>query len=146
MYTPAVLCTKIAIVLFYRRIFSPQHRSAFDKTLRAFIVILCCFYIATGLVKIWGCNPRPRIWNKSVPGKCLNVAAVLDTSGLFNLLTDVIILLIPVKAVWNMQLSAKRKAGVVGVFTLGLTYKPSFLFSREVNLPTITKSTQCTCV
>ena len=90
-----------------------------------FIVVLCCFYAATGLVKIWGCTPRARIWDKSIPGTCLNVAAVLNTSGLFNLMTDVIILLIPVKAVWSMQLSAKKKIGVVGVFTLGLTYMPS---------------------
>ena len=121
VYIPAVLFTKMAIILFYRRIFSPQHRNAFDRSLRALIVVLCCFYFATGIVKIWQCNPRAKIWDKSLPGTCLNASTVLDTSGLFNLLTDVIILLIPIKAVWNMRLSPKRKAGVVAVFTLGLS-------------------------
>ena len=125
VYNPAVLFTKIAIILFYRRIFSPQHRSAFDIGLRVFVIILCCFYIATGVVKIWECNPRARIWDKSIPGTCLNAAVVLDTSGLYNVLTDVIILLVPVKAVWSMHLAPRRKVGVIGVFTLGLTYLPS---------------------
>lgn len=128
VYIPAVLGTKVAIILFYRRIFSPQHRGVFDKSLRLLVVILCCFYFANGVVKIWGCRPRARIWNKSIPGTCLDVAIVLDTSGLFNLLTDVIILLIPVKAVWNMRLSTRKKAGVIGVFTLGLMYTSVFSY------------------
>ena len=121
-YAPAMLCTKVAVLLLYRRVFSPQRRSFFDIGLRLFITVLCLFYVSTALVKIWECNPRPRIWNKSIRGTCLDNSRVLETSGVFNLVTDIIILLVPVKAVWNMQLNTRRKVGVVLVFTVGLTY------------------------
>lgn len=117
-----MLCTKVAILLLYRRVFSPLAQGLFEKTIRLFITILCLFYVATFFVKIFLCVPRARIWNKSVPGTCLDNAAVLNTNGIFNLLTDVIILLIPLKAVWNLQLDRRRKIGVVMVFTLGFLY------------------------
>ena len=116
-----MLSTKLALLLLYRRIFSPQHRSVFDVTLRLLIAVLSCFYFATAVVKIWQCNPRARIWNKSIAGTCLDTSAILDTSGVFNLVTDVILLLVPVKAVWSMQMNQRKKIGIVLVFTMGLT-------------------------
>lgn len=121
-YAPAMLCTKIAILLLYRRVFSPLRQSNFDLTLRIFMAILCLFYTATFFVKIWTCVPRVRIWDKSIPGKCLDAPAVLNTNGIWNLLTDIIILLIPMRAVWNLQLDTKRKIGITLVFTLGCLY------------------------
>ncbi len=90
--------------------------------LRVFIGVLVGFYLATTLVKIWECNPREKIWNTSIPGRCVNVSSLLNTSGLFNSITDVMILLVPVKFVWNLQLSRRQKVGVVAVFTIGFWY------------------------
>ena len=117
-----MLCTKLAILLLYRRIFLPLRGGFFDWLLRLFMLILGLFYFATTIVKIWECSPRARIWNKSIPGTCVNVSSLLNTSGLFNMVTDVLILLVPVKSVWNLQMTRKRKLGVVLVFTVGLTY------------------------
>lgn len=64
--------------------------------------------------------PRATIWDKSIPGTCINTSILLDTSGLFNTVTDVIMLLLPVKAVWSLKLKFKQKVLVVGVFTFGL--------------------------
>lgn len=90
------------------------------------IILLCGFYLATTLVKIWECTPRERIWNKSVSGKCVNVTALISASGLFNTVTDVIILLMPIKGVWTLQTTYKRKIGVVLVFTVGFMYVATF--------------------
>lgn len=86
------------------------------------MAILVLFYLATFLVKIWECNPRERIWDRSIPGKCVNVSSLLNVSGLFNTLTDIMILLIPIKSVWNLNMTTKRKVGVVAAFTVGFTY------------------------
>ena len=85
------------------------------------MAVCCLFYIATTLVKIWECTPREKIWNKIVQGDCVNIATLLNTSGLFNTITDILILLVPVKAVWNLQMRKKKKLGVVLIFTVGLT-------------------------
>ena len=122
VYAPTILAAKLAILYIYRRVFVPRRWGIFDWTLRIFMVILIFFYLATFLVKIWECNPRERIWDRSIPGKCVNVSSLLNASGLFNTLTDIIILLIPVKSVWNLNMTTKRKVGVVGAFTVGFTY------------------------
>ena len=71
-------------------------------------------------MKIFECNPRAKIFNSKLPGKCVDVPMLLNTSGLFNTLTDFIILLLPVKAVWNMNMKRQKKVIVVLVFTFGL--------------------------
>ena len=37
----------------------------------------------------------------------------------FNILLDVFILVLPLFVIWTLQLSPKRKAGLVGIFMLG---------------------------
>ncbi|KAL8685188.1 MAG: hypothetical protein Q9224_005921 [Gallowayella concinna] len=91
----------------------------FDWVLRSFIAVLTGFYVATTFVKIWECSPRERIWNNSVPGRCVEIPNLLNTSGLFNTITDLVILLLPIKLVWNLQTSIRQKVGIVAVFTLG---------------------------
>lgn len=55
-------------------------------------------------------------------GICINIPVFLTAIGVFNTITDVIILLLPVKAVWSMTLPFHKKVIVVLVFTFGLAY------------------------
>lgn len=119
-YAPVILCTKLTVLLLYRRVFLPHRGSVFDNVLRAFMVICSVYYLTTIIVKIWECTPRAKIWNQSIEGTCINVAALLDTDGVFNTLSDFIILLVPVKALWKLQMKTARKIQVVLLFTVGL--------------------------
>lgn len=119
VYAPVILGTKIAIILLYRRVFLPHKGGSFDWFLRLFIIILTIFYLSTMCVKIWECSPREKIWNASIPGHCVNVSSLLNASGLFNCITDIMMLLIPVKSVWRLHMSLRQKVGVVAIFTVG---------------------------
>ena len=103
----------------YRRIFSPQKKSRVDRAIRLFILILTLFYVAITLAKIFECTPRSKIWNQQKPGRCVNIPNLLNASGAFNTLTDILLLLIPVKVSWNLNTTVKRKVGVVLLFTFG---------------------------
>lgn len=83
------------------------------------MAILIAFYLATTLVKIFECQPRERIWDVSVPGHCINIPSLLNTSGVFNGATDMLLLLVPVKSVWRLHMSAKKKLQVAAIFTFG---------------------------
>ena len=104
------------------RVFSPRRWDKFDTSVRGFMFIIFAFYFATSIAKICQCIPRWRIWGKSVPGRCVSLPALLGTSGLFNIISDVGILLVPLKGVWNLQMSPKRKLMIYAVFTVGLMY------------------------
>jgi len=119
-YGIEIMVTKLTILCIYRRVFVPHRWSVFDIVLRAFEAILIMFYFAITCVKIWECHPRARIWNKALPGTCVDVSKLLNTSGLFNFITDVLILLVPVKSVWNLKMTRKRKVQVVLIFTFGM--------------------------
>ncbi|KAL9602062.1 MAG: hypothetical protein Q9219_002058 [cf. Caloplaca sp. 3 TL-2023] len=104
------------------------------------------FYVATTLVKVWECIPRERIWNKDVQGHCISVSSLLNTSGIFNSATDIMILLVPIKSVWRLQMSTARKVGVAAIFTVGFlcarvqhdwfcgTFEDKFIFRCDLEL------------
>ena len=94
--------------------------SPFDISIVFLIVLMILFYTATSIVKIWECVPRAKIFDPSIPGSCIDTPRLLNISGFFNTATDVIIVLLPVKAVWNMNMSFRKKVYVVLVFTFGL--------------------------
>ena len=119
IYGPAIGCTKVSILLLYRRTFSVQKQSRFDRGIRLFIVFLTLFYITNTFLKIYQCAPRARIWDKRVEGTCLDLGSVLTASGAFNAVTDVLLLLIPIRVSWNLNTSKKRKVGMVLLFTFG---------------------------
>jgi hypothetical protein len=109
-------------LMLYRRVFIPPRRGIFDITLRVLECVLVMFYVSITIVKFSQCTPREKIWNRKLPGKCINVNNLLNVSGMFNFLTDVLILLIPVKSVWNLQMKTKRKLQIVAIFTVGAVY------------------------
>ncbi|MCJ1269460.1 hypothetical protein MMC22_009352 [Lobaria immixta] len=119
-YGLTIMCTKLAILLLYRRVFLPQRWSAFDVAIRLLMLIICLFYIATTAAKIWECTPRPRIWDKSIEGTCIKAPSLLNASGLFNTISDVLILLVPVRSVWKLNIDTARKVACVLLFTVGL--------------------------
>jgi hypothetical protein len=116
----ALFFAKVAVLQLYRRVFSPHRFGFFDICILSLSVIIFMFHAATTIVKIFECNPREKIYNPRVEGKCIDIPLLLTTIGIFNLSTDVLILLLPVKAVWTMNLPFKKKMIVVLVFTFGL--------------------------
>ncbi|KAH9907936.1 hypothetical protein F4778DRAFT_719706 [Xylariomycetidae sp. FL2044] len=121
LYGVDVCIAKLAVLWLYRRILSPVRWSPFDITVSTLIVILTSFYAAITMAKIWACIPRAKVFDPSIPGTCIDIPALFTVSGLFNTITDVVILLLPIKVVWNMNMNLKKKVTVVLVFTFGLT-------------------------
>ena len=119
-YGVAAAFTKCAILSLYLRVFSPRRWSPLDTAVRSFIVIICLFYFSITVAKICQCIPREGIWDKSVSATCVNLVALLDASGLFNIISDICILLVPLKGVWSLQMSRMRKIGIYCIFTVGI--------------------------
>ena len=119
-YAVAICMTKLAVLWLYRRVFSPQRNNAFDSTILSLIIIFISYYGSTILVKIFECSPRSKIADKTIPGTCINLSMLINADGVFNTITDVIILLLPIKAVWKLNIKKQKKVIVILVFTFGL--------------------------
>ena len=132
MYSLVICIAKVAVLCLYRRVFSPRRWSLFDLSIVALIVIMVIFYTITCFVKIFECTPREKIYNPSIPGTCLSSYAIIGASGIFNTVTDVLILLLPVRAVWNLKTTLGKKIVVVLAFTFGFWYVNSVMsFTSE---------------
>jgi hypothetical protein len=110
---------KVSLLMLYRRVFIPPRRGAFDIILRVLECVLVMFYVSITIVKFAQCTPREKIWNRKLAGKCVDGNLLLMVSGMFNFITDVLILLIPVKSVWKLQMKTKMKLQIVAIFTVG---------------------------
>jgi hypothetical protein len=114
--------TKLAILWLYRRVFSPVRWSKFDIAIVTLIIVIFGFYSTTSLVKIFECRPREKIWNRTIPGTCVEMKIILNVSGAFNTVTDYLILLLPIHAVWKLHMDQLKRILVVLAFTFGLWY------------------------
>lgn len=119
-YGVTICFVKLTILRLYRRVFSPVRHGLFDVAIVALVVFTVGFYLATNLAKIFQCTPREKIWVSGLPGSCIDISTLLNVSGIVNTVTDFVILLLPIKAISNLNLVARKKVTVVLVFTFGL--------------------------
>ena len=122
LYSPTLLLIKESILLQYLRVFVPYRKdnSLLYWTIMALMWIVFMFYSSLFLVSIFGCWPRSKISNPLVPGKCVDANMVYLVGGCFNMITDILILCVPISPVWRLQLQRKRKVLLIAVFGTGL--------------------------
>jgi hypothetical protein len=118
-YYPAGACARIGIVLFYRRIFCTPVTPHFQHISSAIMVFLGLYGIATTLTESMACLPGVSDWDHSVPGRCINYTNFFIAAASLECVFDVIIICLPLFEVLKLQLSWKRKVGVLLIFLLG---------------------------
>ncbi len=82
-----------------------------------------CWFVPVFLEEIPLCRPFAFNWNPSIEGgRCDNRPAAYLAAGIINLLTDLMVLCLPVPMVWNLQLPRRRKIALSTVFGAGFVY------------------------
>lgn len=101
LYFGSVNIPKLAILALYRRLFP-------KKGIRIVIHILMGVLIAQTISIVIAahaaCKPSTANWNPTLPGTvCIDKEALFIWSSLPNILTDIIMLTLPIRIVWNLQ-------------------------------------------
>jgi hypothetical protein len=113
----AITIPKLAVIDVYLRIF--QIRWA-----RWVFIITACVIAASGaavaLGTVFQCRPVRFSWDHSIPGgKCSDLKALFNYLFIPNVVTDVVLLVVPLPIIVGLQLSWSVKSGVVAVFLSG---------------------------
>ncbi|ROV94600.1 hypothetical protein VPNG_09203 [Cytospora leucostoma] len=116
IYVPALMTTKISILLLYRRIF-PSHK--FRMVLWCVGGFILAFAITGTFLQIFQCIPIEAIWYTDLARRCVNISADYIAMGTINIVTDVVVLCLPMPQLWRLQMSRTRKAQLMGMFLLG---------------------------
>lgn len=123
LYSPTIVFVKLAILLQYLCLLAParQINPVMFVTARVMIAVILVYYTISTCVTTFACNPRERIWNPLITEyKCLdNTIGILFTC-LFNIVSDLIILALPSRAVWKLKIPLKKRISIILLFATGL--------------------------
>ena len=117
MYLPAVLFPKLAILAIYLRIFT---KASHRITCWVLISVLIANYVGTTVAGFFICIPLEYLWNPTIPGgRCFNINAWFRWSSLANIVTDAVMLILPLPMIQKLHTSKKIKMGLYITFATG---------------------------
>lgn len=121
IYSPTTAAAKLSALFQIKRIFAVATHNLVWWVVVVSIVMNCIFYLGLGLSYVFECWPREKIWDVTgtVAGKCVNGNSSNLAAGILNLISDTEALLLPLWAIWHMQMPIKRKLSVYAVFGVG---------------------------
>ncbi|KAJ9203231.1 hypothetical protein DTO166G4_6113 [Paecilomyces variotii] len=119
VYILTQLLIKLSFLTFYLRVLSgsPAYR----------LMVFCAMgFTLAQTVAVWlfyglQCIPLGTFFNPSAypEGHCIPTPLTLYIPASLNVLTDLIIYLLPIYPVWTLQMSKKRRLGLIFCFTIG---------------------------
>ncbi|KAF2798544.1 hypothetical protein K505DRAFT_209789, partial [Melanomma pulvis-pyrius CBS 109.77] len=112
LYATAITSSKLSILAFLWRIFSP---TTMRFWLVGIVAIAVCWQITVVFAFIFVCVPVQAFWDLSITDrKCLDIYKMYLGISFPNMLTDFAITLLPIPYVWMLHISTKQKI-MVGV-------------------------------
>ncbi|KAF9700165.1 hypothetical protein EKO04_001959 [Ascochyta lentis] len=120
LYVAVQIFSKVAILAFYSRLF-PDFIRWFRWSVRGMVAFMFVHGFVFFLLVVFQCWPVRSIWDKTVTdAKCLPVSAVIGFTGAaLSIVEDIIILLLPLPVVWKLQMSIRKKIGVILLISVG---------------------------
>ena len=116
---------KLSLLLFLYHVFHVDKRFRITAWITG--IVLVVWSVVTILMAIFACRPVSASWNLKLymdPRTVCKPKAydVLNIYGFCNVVTDVLLIFMPVPLIWNMQTNRRKKIGVVLVFATGSLY------------------------
>ncbi|EGR46952.1 uncharacterized protein TRIREDRAFT_122795 [Trichoderma reesei QM6a] len=130
LYKVATCLTKSSLGMLYLRIF-PGHK--FRIAVITVVGVTVAYTFAAVLMTVFACKPIEKAWRKTLPGVCVNsisiwyfprfVSVSLLTAGskatsVLNIVTDILIIGLPVNEIRRLQLPLARKLLLCALFSL----------------------------
>lgn len=128
LHTTALAILKISVLLFYHRLFGIDRKFTICLKLVAGLVI--AWWLAIELTTILQCQPVARFWNYRLEGVCIDLIAFTEGAAIPNVVTDVLILLLPQPIIWKLHLSWSTRLCLCGVFLIGALYVNPGMIAR----------------
>lgn len=102
--------------MLYLRIFTSK---SFRLACHINLGIVAGLTIGATMATILQCIPIRASWDRSIDATCTNSAAFWYAFAVTNIITDAIILFLPVREVLHLHLDRREKYGLLALFSLG---------------------------
>lgn len=109
---------KASLFMLYYQLFKLR------KSIRYAVIFGITFSILMSLItmilSIIFCSPKMgHPWDLALGVKCLRTELSAFILGITNLILDIYMLILPIPVILHLQLSAKKKVGILAIFMVG---------------------------
>jgi hypothetical protein len=116
LYNASLTATKITFLLQYYRILGTGQMR---MVIIIAFVLVALWSISQLLVVIFTCTPIHKFWLADTPGTCIPNLPFWYINAAGNIVTDVIVFVLPLPALGRLNLRKSQKIGLIGIFCLG---------------------------
>lgn len=120
-YALTITSVKLSLLLLYRCIFTIE---SFQP--RSLIAGAACiiWLLAKACVGIFQCRPFHAAFDPDLlfTDQCIDLQAYYWGITASNFGLDIMIICLPIREVWQLQMTLRQKLGLVGVFTIDCSY------------------------
>lgn len=111
---------KLSILLLYLRLFSSGFKTR--TIIYGLLFFVGSYTLAFELSALFGCQPVPRLFNRSLKGKCITFHYHILIQQVFNIISDILLFIVPIPVAWRLNLPFKQRLGVMFVFMTASMY------------------------
>ncbi|KAL7923337.1 putative PTH11-typeG-protein-coupled receptor [Trichoderma austrokoningii] len=115
-YKVTICLSKVAIILLYLRIFVTQKFRIAAYTVMGIIIAWTIGAVAS---TIFQCVPIAGAWDKQVDAACIDSDIFWLAYAVMNILTDFMVLALPIAPIIALQLSTRSKLMICAIFLMG---------------------------
>ena len=117
-YTISITLIKISVLLFYKRLFRTSTK-LFPVSTWTIVGVVLAWGIAFLFSGIFQCVPVEATWDPNISGVCVDQKAWFLGQAIPNIVTDFLILLVPLPFLLRLKIGKAQKVGLLIVFLLG---------------------------
>lgn len=110
---------KLSLLVFYLHI-SPQ--KWFRISVWATTAIVGLYTVVISALFLFNCVPPRKQFDLKVEGSCFDPGPLYIATAVSNIVTDIILILLPIPMVYQLHMPRPQKIGAVVVFGIGSVY------------------------
>ncbi|KAK7943180.1 Satratoxin biosynthesis SC1 cluster protein 4 [Apiospora aurea] len=114
IYGPVIGCVKLSILSMLKRVFFTR---GFRIATYFVMFVAFCWMLMPILVALLVCSPIEFNWNRRAPGgRCGNKQIAYALVGVVDLVSDLLILALPMRMVFKLQIKTAHKVALASIF------------------------------
>ncbi|KAI5367332.1 hypothetical protein Slin15195_G024590 [Septoria linicola] len=116
-YYVTIFCIKLSLMLLYLRL-AAELRGWFYYASVILLVILVLHFMTTMTVVATQCIPIEKYWYPSTAGSCIDITSFFYSTSIFTVITDVIMIALPIPIIWKIPRERKQKMAIMAAFLI----------------------------
>ena len=117
LWNATVCFSKLSILSMYAALIPMSSMLQWARILGALVVT---WNIANILAAFLICRPLSKNWNFALPGTCGSQPSFYFSMGIVNLITDAVIIALPMPYLYKLRIAWRRKLAVMALLSIGV--------------------------